>query len=176
VLGKVGIMVWIVERGPYALEANAGEYKGAIADGVYGSEARPRPHGLRLDSSDSRLRGSSSALDTGSASGSESNSPEEIGRGGITGFGVPFDFGPVCEFDLESDVGVEGGWIEPMDRARGSEREAAGGVRVSDPLVANMVEYDAWTGVFPPPRMVLPPDLGVDGKRLTVSVLVLGVL
>ena len=54
-LGAVGITVWIVERGPYVLEANAGEYIGAIADGVHASEVRARPHGLRLDSSDSRL-------------------------------------------------------------------------------------------------------------------------
>lgn len=165
VLGTVGITVWIVERGPYVLEANAGENIGAIEDGVYASEVIPRPHGLRFDSSDSRLWDSSSVLNTSSVSGSESNIPEENGRGGITGLGVPFDFGRVCEFDLE------GGDIPGTD---GSAREAAGGVRVIDPLVANMVEYDACTGVFPL-RTMLPVDLGVDGKRLTVSVLVLGV-
>jgi len=171
VLGAVGIIVWIVERGPYVLEANAGENIGAITDGGYASEARPMPHGLRLDSSDSRLWGSSSVVSTCSVSGSESNSPEENGRGGIMGLGVLFDLGRVCEFDLES--GVPG--TEPVDGARGSAREAAGGVRLVDPLVANMVEYDPCTGIFPP-RIVPPADLGVDGKRLTVSVLVLGVL
>jgi hypothetical protein len=79
----------------------------------------------------------------------------------------------VCEFALERGGGVSGG--APLDGARVSEREAAEGVRLIDPLVANMVEYAACTGAFPP-RMVLPPDLGVDGKRLTVSVLALGVL
>lgn len=173
VLGAVGRTVWIVERGPYVLEANAGENIGVIADEVYASEVIPRPHELRFDSSDSRLCGPSLALNTCSASGSGSNSPEENGRGGITGLGVPFDFGRVCEFDLEGGGGVPG--TEPMDGARGSAREAAGGVRVIDPLVANMVEYDACTGVFPL-RIMLLADLGVDGKRLTVSVLVLGVL
>jgi len=137
----VGIMVWIVERGPYVLEANAGENIGAIADGVYASEVRPRPHGLRFDSSDSRLWGSSSVFNTCSASESESNSPVDNGRGGITGLGVPFDFGCVWEFGLESGGGVPG--TEPVDGARGSARETAGGVRLIDPLVANTVEYDA---------------------------------
>ena len=106
-LGTVGITVWIVERGPYVLEANAGENIGAIADGV-DSSARPRPHGLRFDSSDSRGRGSSLVFDTCSVSGSESNSPDENGSGGITGLGVPLDLGRVCEFDLEWAGGVEG--------------------------------------------------------------------
>ena len=55
VLGAVGITVWIVERGPYVLEANAGENIGAISDGEHASEVRARLHGLRLDSSESRL-------------------------------------------------------------------------------------------------------------------------
>jgi hypothetical protein len=173
VLGAVGITVWMVERGPYVLEANAGENIGAVADGVYAPEVRAMPHGLRFDSSDSRLSGASSVFNTFSASDSESNSPDENGNGGIMGLGVPFDFGRVCEFDLESGGGVSR--EAPMDGARGSGREVAEGVRLIDPLVANMVEYDACTGAFPP-RMVPPPDLGVDGKRLTVSVLTLGVL
>lgn len=155
------------------LEANAGENIGAIADGVHASEGRARPHGSRFDSSDSRLRGTSSVFSTFSASGSESNSPEENGSGGIIGLGVPFDFGWVREFDLERGGGVAGG--APLDGGRTIGREAAEGVRLIDPLVANTVEYAACTGAFPP-RMVPPPDLGLDGKRLTVSVLALGAL
>lgn len=131
------------------------------------------PHGLRFDSSDSRLWGSSSVFNPCSGLGSESNNPAENGRGGITGLGVPLDCGRVCEFDLECGGGASE--TVPVDETRGSAGEAAGGVRPTDPLVANMVEYGACTGVFPP-RVVPPLDLGVDGKRLTVSVLVLGVL
>ena len=89
------------------------------------------------------------------------------------GLDMPFDFRCVCEFDLERGGGVSG--RAPLGGGRGSGREAAEGLRLIDPLVANMVEYDACTGDFPP-RIVPPADLGVDGKRLTVSVLALGVL